>query len=82
MKPPGSEAHLNRAAPNPGVKQLPPPHHAVLPTRKPRNDTIHITRPAFAPYGVVNAGLVGHAADVGGGRRAGGTPNFKSLQRK
>jgi hypothetical protein len=78
---PAPQSLVDRAAADPGGKQLLSCHHAVLPLRQFREDPIRGTRVAFAPNSVVNAtlvlrwgiaALVGHGSDADRARRTGG----------
>jgi hypothetical protein len=83
------QTSLDRPGPEAYLKQLPPTNNPMLATGKLPNQPISrrrrlptSTRPTFSFYAIGNVGLVGHGADVGRGGRAGGAPNFNSLQRK
>jgi hypothetical protein len=60
MQPSLTQPPINSPPPHPNPKQLPPSHYALLAVGERRDRSIHIARPAFAPYDVVNAGLVRH----------------------
>jgi len=73
VQPAVPKAFLNGSAPDPKVNQLPPRQNSMLSIGEIGNRPVDITRPAFAPYSVVNAGLVPHSPEADGEVRAPGT---------
>jgi hypothetical protein len=64
VEPAGRDAVLDRSSTDASRVQLGALDHAVLPTRKRRDDLVDGKRDALTPYSVVKASRLAHAADL------------------